>query len=170
MSCNGQSIHNKPFELNFRQVLYLKSYLSLYQAVSAFGLNKSFDIAKKDYVGGYCMFFGHKRTQIALPVTKTYPDCPSRVGICHFSETGSREVVVFVPDFLADSKISRNGGVFTCETFLTKTAAYPDYPALRDGSMESAKQSVISNTFPSSSKNSNSTVMMTKDKPRLIRE
>ena len=56
MSCNGHSIHNRPFEPNFEQGLYLKSYLSLYQAVSAFGLNKSFHIAKEDYNGGYCMW------------------------------------------------------------------------------------------------------------------
>ena len=56
VSCNGHSIHNRPFEPNFEQGLYLKSYLSLYQAVSAFGLNKSFDIAKEDYIGGYCMW------------------------------------------------------------------------------------------------------------------
>ena len=54
--CNGQSIHNRPFEPNFGQGLYLKSYLSLYQAVSAFGLNKSSDIAKEDYNGGYCIW------------------------------------------------------------------------------------------------------------------
>ena len=53
MSCNGHSIHNSPFEPNFRQGLYLKSYLSLYQAVSAFGLSKAFDIVKEDYVVGY---------------------------------------------------------------------------------------------------------------------
>ena len=51
MSCNGHSIHNRPFEPDFRQELYLKSYLSLYQTVSAFGLNKPFE----GYVGGYCM-------------------------------------------------------------------------------------------------------------------
>ena len=56
VSCNGHNIHNRPFERNFEQGLYLKSYLSLYQAVSAFGLNKSFDIAKEDYIGGYCMW------------------------------------------------------------------------------------------------------------------
>ena len=56
VSCNGHSIHNRPFEPNFEQGLYLKTYLSLYQAVSAFGLNKSFDIAKEDYNGGYCMW------------------------------------------------------------------------------------------------------------------
>ena len=55
-SCDGHSIHNRPLEPNFRQRLYLKSYLSLYQAVSAFGLNKLFGIAKEDYVGGYCMW------------------------------------------------------------------------------------------------------------------
>ena len=36
VSCNGHCIHNRPFEPNFRQGLYLKSYLSLYQAASAF--------------------------------------------------------------------------------------------------------------------------------------
>ena len=52
---NGHCIHNRHFEPNFGQGLYLKSYLSLYQAVSAFDLNKSFDKAKEDYNGGYCM-------------------------------------------------------------------------------------------------------------------
>ena len=28
----------------------------MYHTVSAFGLNKSFDIAKEDYNGGYCMW------------------------------------------------------------------------------------------------------------------
>ena len=57
VSCKCHSIHNRPFEPNFGQGLYLKSCLSLYQAVSAFGLNKSFDIAKEeDYNGGYCMW------------------------------------------------------------------------------------------------------------------
>ena len=56
VSCNGHSIHNRLFEPNFEQGLYLKSYLSLYQAVSAFGLNISFDIAKEDYDCGYCMW------------------------------------------------------------------------------------------------------------------
>ena len=55
-SYNGYNIHNRPFDPIFGQGLYLKSYLSWYQAVSAFGLNKSFDIAKEDYVGGYCMW------------------------------------------------------------------------------------------------------------------
>ena len=50
------TLKGRPFKPNFGQGLYLRSYLSLYQAVSAFGLNKSFDIAKKDYVCGYCMW------------------------------------------------------------------------------------------------------------------
>ena len=49
-------LNGKPFKPNFRQRLYLKSYVSLYQAVSAFGLKKSFDIAKEDYVGKYSMW------------------------------------------------------------------------------------------------------------------
>ena len=44
VSCNGHRIHNRPFELDFDNGLYLKSYLSLHQAVSVIGANKSFDI------------------------------------------------------------------------------------------------------------------------------
>ena len=50
------TLKGRPLKPNFRQGLYLKSYLSLYQAVSAFGLNKSFDIAKEDYIGKYSMW------------------------------------------------------------------------------------------------------------------
>ena len=56
VSCNGHSIHNRPFEPDFEHDLYLKSYMSLYQATAALGLNKSFDIAKEDYPHGYCMW------------------------------------------------------------------------------------------------------------------
>ena len=56
VSCNGHSIHNRPFEPDFEHGLYLKSYMSLYQATAALGLNKSFDITKEDYPRGYCMW------------------------------------------------------------------------------------------------------------------
>ena len=81
MSCNGHSIHNRPFEPNFEQGLYLKSYLSLYQAVSAFGLNKSFDIAKEDYNGGYSMW-GYDLTA----------DQGSEEGQLHPIKTGSLRI------------------------------------------------------------------------------
>ena len=55
MSCNGHSIHTRPFEPDFRQELYLKTYPSLYQ-IPAFGLNKSVLTAKEDYIGGYFMW------------------------------------------------------------------------------------------------------------------
>ena len=80
-SCNGHSIHNRPFEPNFEQGLYLKSYLSLYQAVSAFGLNKSFDIAKEDYNGGYCIW-GYDLTA----------DQGSEEGQLHPIKTGSLRI------------------------------------------------------------------------------
>ena len=81
VSCNGHSIHNRPFEPNFEEGLYLKSYLSLYQAVSAFGLNKSFDIAKEDYNGGYCMW-GYDLTA----------DQGSEEGQLHPIKTGSLRI------------------------------------------------------------------------------
>ena len=81
VSCNGHSIHNRPFEPYFEQGLYLKSYLSLYQAVSAFGLNKSFAIAKEDYNGGYCMW-GYDLTA----------DQGSEEGQLHPIKTGSLRI------------------------------------------------------------------------------
>ena len=84
VSCNGHSIHNRPFEPNFEQGLYLKSYLSLYQAFSAFGLNKSFYIAKEDYNGGYCMW-GYDLTA----------DQGSEEGQLHPIKTGSLRIESF---------------------------------------------------------------------------
>ena len=81
VSCNGHSIHNRPFEPDFENGLYLKSYLSMYQAVSALGLNKSFDIAKEDYVGGYCLW-GYDLT----------PDQGSEEGQLHPIKTGSLRI------------------------------------------------------------------------------
>lgn len=56
VNCNGHSIYNRPFEPNFTEGVYLKSYLSLHQALGSLGLNKSFDITKEDFIGGFCLW------------------------------------------------------------------------------------------------------------------
>ena len=53
----------------------------MYQAVSAFGLNKSFDIAKEEYNGGYCMW-GYDLTA----------DQGSEEGQLHPIKTGSLRI------------------------------------------------------------------------------
>ena len=73
LTLKGRSL--KP---NIRQGLYMKSYLSLYQAVSAFGLNKSFDIAKEDYDG--------KKSMCGYDLTA---DQDSEEGQLHPIKTGS---------------------------------------------------------------------------------
>ena len=81
VSCNGHSIYNRPFEPNFADKLYLRSYLSLHQAVSSFGHDKSFNISKKDYIGGYCLW-GYDLT----------PDQGSEEGQLHPIKTGTLRV------------------------------------------------------------------------------
>ena len=53
----------------------------MYQAVPAFGLNKSFDIAQEDYNGGYCMW-GYDLTA----------DQGSEEGQLHPVKTGSLRI------------------------------------------------------------------------------
>jgi hypothetical protein len=81
VSCNGHSIHNRPFEPDFENNLYLQSYMSMYQTVSALGLNKSFDISKHDYANGYCIW-GYDLT----------PDQGSEGGHLHPIRTGNLRI------------------------------------------------------------------------------
>ena len=81
VSCNGHSVHNRPFEPNFEQKLYLKSYLSMHQAVSALAQNKSFNITKEEYAKGYCLW-GYDLT----------PDQGSEEGQLHPIKTGNLRI------------------------------------------------------------------------------
>lgn len=90
VSCNGHSVHNRPFEPNFEAGLYLKSYLSMYQAVSAVGQNKSFDVSKEEYANGYCMW-GYDLT----------PDQGSEEGQLHPIKTGNLRIELQFAEALA---------------------------------------------------------------------
>ena len=81
VSCNGHSIYNRPFEPNFEQKLYLRSYMSLYQAVASLGQNKSFGLNMDDYAGGNCLW-GYDLT----------PDQGSEEGQLHPLKTGNLRV------------------------------------------------------------------------------
>lgn len=81
VSCNGHSMYNRPFEPDFDQNLYLRSYMSLYQAVASLGQNKSIGIDMNDYVGGYCLW-GYDLT----------PDQGSEEGVLHPLKTGNLRV------------------------------------------------------------------------------
>ena len=81
VSCNGHSIHNRPFEPDFEHGLFLKSYLSLHQAASAIGANKSFDITKAEFEAGYALW-GYDLTA----------DQGSEEGQLHPIKTGSLRI------------------------------------------------------------------------------
>ena len=90
VSCNGHSIHNRPFEPDFEHGLFLKSYLSLHQAVSAIGANKSFDITKDEFEAGYALW-GYDLT----------PDQGSEEGRLHPIKTGNLRIELQFAQVLA---------------------------------------------------------------------
>ena len=56
VSIDGKSIHNKAFQPNFETGEVLRSYMSLYQATGALGLNRSFGLSMNDYRNGYTLW------------------------------------------------------------------------------------------------------------------
>ena len=56
VSCNGHSIHGKPFEPDFTNGLTLRSYLSLFNATKSIGADKSFGITKEEYDAGFALW------------------------------------------------------------------------------------------------------------------
>ena len=61
VSCGGHSIYGKPFEPKFDMDQYLRSYMSLYQALSSQNQIQNCNINYDDYKGGYC-FWGYDFT------------------------------------------------------------------------------------------------------------
>lgn len=56
VSIDGKSIHNKPFQPNFTTGECLRSYMSLYQATGALGLNRSIGLSMDEYKQGYSLW------------------------------------------------------------------------------------------------------------------
>ena len=61
VTCDGHSVYGKPFEPKFGANQYLRSYLSLYQALTSQNQVQNCNIDYKDYKGGYC-FWGYDLT------------------------------------------------------------------------------------------------------------
>ena len=56
VSCDGHNIYGRPFEPNFRDDQYLRSYMSLYQALSSQNQVQNCNISFQDYKDGYCFW------------------------------------------------------------------------------------------------------------------
>ena len=61
VTCDGHSGYGKPFEPKFGADQYLRSYLSLYQALASQNQVQNCNIDYEDYKGGYC-FWGYDLT------------------------------------------------------------------------------------------------------------
>ena len=78
VTSDGHSIYGKAFEPNFRSNQYLKSYLSLYQALASQNQVQNCNIDYEEYRGGYC-FWGYDLT----------PDQASDMSHLHPIKTGN---------------------------------------------------------------------------------
>ena len=58
---DGHNVYGKPFEPKFWANQYLRSYLSLYQALASQNQVQNCNINYEDYKGGYC--FSHQTKQ-----------------------------------------------------------------------------------------------------------
>ena len=61
VTCDGHSVYEKPFEPRFGNDQYLRSFLSVYQALASQNQVQNCNIDYKDYKGGYC-FWGYDLT------------------------------------------------------------------------------------------------------------
>ena len=61
VTCDGHNIYGRPFEPNFNDDQYLRSYMSLYQALSSQNQVQNCNISLQDYKDGYC-FWGFDLT------------------------------------------------------------------------------------------------------------
>lgn len=78
VSCDGHNIYGRPFEPNFADNLYMRSYKSLYQALSSQGQVDNCNIDYKAFKDGYC-FWGFDLT----------PDQGADEGHLHPIKTGN---------------------------------------------------------------------------------
>ena len=56
VTCDGHNIYGRPSEPNFNDDLYLRSYMSLYQALSSQNQVQNCNISLQDYKDGYCLW------------------------------------------------------------------------------------------------------------------
>ena len=61
VTCDGHSVYGKPFEPRFGNDQYLRSFLSVYQALARQNQVQNCNIDYEDYKGGYC-FWGYDLT------------------------------------------------------------------------------------------------------------
>ena len=61
VTCDGHSVYGKPFEPRFENDQYLRSFLSVYQALASQNQVQNCNIDYEDYKGGYC-FWGYDLT------------------------------------------------------------------------------------------------------------
>ena len=54
VTCDGHSVSGKPFEPRFENDQYLRSFLSVYQAIASQNQVQNCNINYEDYKGGYC--------------------------------------------------------------------------------------------------------------------
>ena len=56
VTCDGHSVYGKPFEPRFGNDQYLRSFLSVYQALASQNQVQNCNIDYEDYKGGYCFW------------------------------------------------------------------------------------------------------------------
>ena len=61
VTCDGHSVYGKPFKPRFENDQYLRSFLSVYQALASQNQVQNCNIDYEDYEGGYC-FWGYDLT------------------------------------------------------------------------------------------------------------
>ena len=61
VTCDGHSVYGKPFEPRFENDQYLRSFLSVYQALASQNQVQNCNIDYEDNKGGYC-FWGYDLT------------------------------------------------------------------------------------------------------------
>ncbi|XP_052695795.1 uncharacterized protein F54H12.2-like [Crassostrea angulata] len=83
VSINGDTISTRPFEPDFTNNLYLRSYLSLYQGLGKFGSDWAPDINFEEYKDGYTLW--------CIDFTK---DQEAQLDKFHLIETGNLRIEV----------------------------------------------------------------------------
>ena len=64
-TCDGHSVYVKPFEPRFGSGQYLRSFLSVYQALASQNQVQNCNIDYEDYKGDYCFcFWGYDLTPV----------------------------------------------------------------------------------------------------------
>ncbi|XP_065943249.1 uncharacterized protein F54H12.2-like [Magallana gigas] len=83
VSINGETISTRPFEPDFTNDLYLRSYLSLYQGLGKFGADWAPDITFDEYKNGYTLW--------CIDFTK---DQEAQLDKFHLIETGNLRIEI----------------------------------------------------------------------------